>query len=93
MTVTLRAAGQPRFQQGRYTSPGRELAPGISAGTSLLGARAADWVAENRASLKESCRLFLNLFCLTDVAWCIEKESDNKSALQHVLQCISFAFP
>ena len=51
MTVTSRAAGLPHFQQGRYTSAGRELAPGISAGTSLLGARAADWAAENRAFL------------------------------------------
>ena len=26
---------------------------------------------------------------LTDVAWCIEKESDDKTALKHLLQCIS----
>ena len=32
MIVTLRAVGPPRFQQGGYTSAGRELAPGITAG-------------------------------------------------------------
>ena len=55
MTVTSSAAGLPRVQQSRYTSAGWELAPGISAGTFLLGARTADRVAENKAILKESC--------------------------------------
>ena len=45
MTVTSMAAGWPRFQLGRKTSAGRLMDPGIRDGTSLRGARAADWAS------------------------------------------------
>ena len=56
ITWTSRAAGRPLFQLGRKMSAGRLQELGIREETSFLGARAADWAAENRASRMESCR-------------------------------------
>ena len=41
---------------------GRCLDPGIREGTSLLGTKAADCAAENKASRRESCRKILSPF-------------------------------
>ena len=60
MTVTSRAAGWPLCQLGRKMSAGRLRVPGIKDGTSFLGAKAADWAAENTASRIESCRRILS---------------------------------
>ena len=56
ITVTSRAVGLPRFQQGRKMSAGREVDPGMREAVSFIGASAADWAAEKSTSrVSESC--------------------------------------
>ena len=50
VTVTSRAPGWPLLQFGRKISAGRLWVPRIRNGTSFLGAKAANWAAENTAS-------------------------------------------
>ena len=51
MTWTSTAAGRPRFQLGSRTSAGLTEESGTRVGTSVEGARAADWTALKTTSL------------------------------------------
>ena len=62
ITVTSKAAGWPRFQQGRKMSAGRLWELGMRDGTSLRGASAADWAAEKTASRSALCLRILSPF-------------------------------
>ena len=65
-TVTSTATGNPRFQEGRKMSAGREQPPWIKDGTSKRGERAAE---EKRTSRRALCRVILSPFPPHSTKW------------------------